>query len=261
MVSQMAFAPIMLAVAAIAPAAAQDFQKTYRIEAGGSISVRNVSGDVVITGYDGDAVMVSGTREGRDREMVEVEDASAGNRVDVRVRYPRNCNCDASIKFQVQVPRSLRLNFGSSTASGNIEVSGVSGDVNISAASGNVLVKNVAGEIKARTASGDVRVQDITGTVNAGSASGDVDVEIARLEGTGDMKFSTASGNVNVRLPANLDADIEMSSVSGNLETNFPIEIQAREEGPGKRARGRVGNGTRSLRLSSASGNVSLKSL
>ena len=121
----------------------------------GSISVKNVSGDVAISGYDGDVVMIRGFKEGRDREDVEVEDRSSGNRIDVGVRYAPNCNCDASVRFEVRVPRSASYDIDRvSTASGNIDVEGVRGNVNVSTASGDVTVREVNGRIHASTASG-----------------------------------------------------------------------------------------------------------
>jgi DUF4097 and DUF4098 domain-containing protein YvlB len=260
---RLSFRPVMasalLCFVAATTALAQDFQQSYRIGAGGSVSIRNVSGDVTVTGYDGDAITVNGFKEGADRDQVTVEDLSGSDRVDLRVRYPRNCNCDASIRFEVRVPRSVRYRFDRlSTASGNITVSAVTGQININTASGDVLVKDVSGTIHANTASGEMRVQDVSGAVSANSASGDVEVEIARLEGSDDMKFSTASGDVSVRLPTNLDATVSMSSMSGSIKTNFPIEVKQREYGPGSTASGRLGNGSRSLRISSASGDVSL---
>ncbi|MFN2455552.1 MAG: DUF4097 domain-containing protein [Pyrinomonadaceae bacterium] len=244
-------------------AEAQDFQKTYRIGAGGGVSIRNVSGNISVAGYEGDAVIVNGFREGRDKDQVEIEDMSAGNRVDIRVRYPDCRNCNASVRFEVRVPRSLRLNLDPvSTASGDIEVSNlIVGDARVTTASGNVLVKDVSGAIKATTASGEMRVRNASGSVNAQSASGDVDVEIARLEGADNMKFASASGDVNVRLPAGLDAEVEMSSATGSVKTNFPLQIEKPQYGPGSHARGRLGNGSRRLHVSSASGNVSLMSL
>ena len=44
-----------------------------------------------------------------------------------------------------------------------------------------------------------MRVRDAAGTVNASTASGNVDMELARLEGTGDMRFSSASGDVKLK--------------------------------------------------------------
>jgi len=250
------------ALAFAVTSSAQEFQKSYRIGSGGSISIHNVSGDIVVSGYDGDAVIVSGFKEGRDRDQVEVEDLSGPNRVELRVRYPSPCNCDASIRFSVRVPRGAEHNLDQlSTASGNIEVSGIRGRVRLRTASGDVLVKDIAGPTEAATASGEMRVRDVAGAVSAHSSSGDVDVEIARPEETGDMEFSSASGDVHVKLPAQLDADVELASTSGSVKTDFPLETQKRRHGAGSIARGRLGNGSRVLRVSSASGDVTLSKL
>lgn len=251
--------PAFLFALSLTSVSAQDFQKSYQIGAGGTVSVRNVSGDVIVTGYDGDQIMVAGYKEGDDRDQVSVEDLSTGNSVDLRAKYPRNCNCDASIRFELRVPRSTRYTFDPITsASGNIKLTGVTGTVRVNTASGNVEVSNVTGDIQASTASGEMRVHEVAGTVNASTASGDVEVEIARLEGDGGMKFSSASGNVNVRVPSSIDADVRMATASGSIRTNFPIEVKEHEHGPGSRAEGRLGSGARTLRISTASGNLSL---
>ena len=237
-------AAAFVCVAAAAGASAQDFQRSYNLGDGGAVQIANVSGDIELKGYEGGAVVVSAYKTGRDREMVEVEDDSTQGRVVLRAKYPNNCNCDASVRFEVRVPRSSGLSFEK-----------------ISTASGDVSVRQVGGDIKASSASGTVRVADATGTVNANSASGDVEVELTRLEGGGDMRFSSASGDVHVRLPSNIDAQVSMSTVSGSIETNFPIEVKTSRYGPGSRAQGQLGNGSRTLKLSSASGNISLKSI
>jgi hypothetical protein len=222
--------------------AAQDFQKTYPVGAGGSISIENVSGDVnIIGGEGGEVPTVTAFKEGRDRDKVEVVDLSSGNSVKLKVRYQRNCNCDASIRFEVRLPRSIRYDI-----------------FPVTTASGNITVRNVNGDVRVNTASGNITVRDITGTVNAQSASGDVNVEIDRVEGAQRMNFSTASGNVNVKLPDSPDAEVSMSTASGSVKTDFPIDVDKNEYGAGQSAHGRLGNGTVRLKLSSASGNVSL---
>jgi hypothetical protein len=254
---------LVLCAAAAVGAAAQDFQKSYNLEAGGTVAIANVSGDINLTGYEGSAVVVSAYKEGRDRDAVEVEDASTQGRVSLRAKYPNDCrNCEASIRFEVRVPRSANLVFDKiTTASGNVKAEGFAGRVNLSTASGDVTLRGVGGEIKASSASGTVRVAEATGTVNASTASGDVEVELTRLDGTGDMRFSSASGNVHVRMPTNIDARVSMSTASGDIETNFPLEVKRDEHGSGSRAQGQLGSGARTLKISSASGNVSLKSM
>jgi len=225
----------------VANAAAQDFQKSYRLGAGSDVRIGNISGNVTVTGYDGDSVVVTAIKEGPDRDKVEIEDKSTGDRVDVGVRYPERCNCRVDVRFDVKVPRSINYDFR--------HISSVSGDVDVS---------GVSGKLHASSVSGNVRVKDVTGSVNASAVSGNVEVDIDRLEGIESMKFSSVSGNVNVNLPSSLDADIQMSSLSGSLKTDFPIEVKERRYGPGRSAQGRVGSGSRTLNVSAVSGSVSL---
>lgn len=234
-------AALLAGLASAMSAAGQDFQKSYSIGDGGFIRVRNISGNVLVTGYAGETVTVLGYKEGRDRDRVEIEDHSTTGYVDVRVRYPESGNIDASVNFEVRVPQNIRYNFE-----------------RISSVSGNVDVSKVTGQIKAETVSGNVTVMDVIGNVSASAVSGNVNVQITRLEGTGDMKFSAVSGNVNVKAPANLDAYVEMSTISGSLKTDFPIEVIERRYGPGRSARGKLGSGECNLRISSVSGRVSL---
>lgn len=225
-----------------ASAAAQDFQKTYRIGAGGQIRIGNISGDVIVTGYDGDAIIVKGTKKGRDRDQVEIEDRSGTGNVDIGVHYPKHCDCDASIRFDVQVPRSATYDFD-----------------HIASVSGDVRVTGVTGRLHASAVSGDVHINDVTGSVSASAVSGDVKVEINRLDGSDDMKFSTVSGDVSVTLPSSLAADVDMSSFSGSIKTDFPVEVRAERYGSRNWARGKLGEGTRRLKMSSVSGDLSLR--
>ena len=237
----LAVARVVAVLAGADAGIAQDFQKTYPISPGGQVRISTVSGDVTVTGYNGNTIIVHGYKEGRDRDQVQIEDASAGDRVDLRARYPESCNCDASVRFEVRVPSAVDYNFE-----------------RISSVSGNVRVESIKGRLKAEAVSGDVEVKQVSGLVSASAVSGNVTVELGSLGGAGDMKFSAVSGNVTVKAPASLDADIEMSSVSGSLKTDFPIEVQERRYGPGRSARGRLGAGSRNLKISSVSGRVSL---
>ena len=240
-------------------AVAQDFQKKYELGAGGHINVSSASGNVTVKGYDGGAVVVTAQKEGRDRDKVEVEDTSSGDRIELRSRYAPDCHCDASINFTVQVPRSVKYNFDKiSSASGNVEVRNVMGQLTAKSASGDVTISDVNGTIKVSSASGNVSVKGAVGTVNASAASGDVDVELTSVEGSENMEFTAASGNVSVKAPSSLDATVEMSCISGALKTDFPLEIKEPEHGSRRSAYGRLGSGSRSLRIRSASGDVSL---
>ncbi len=239
---------------------AQDFTRTFTLGPDGTVSIKNISGDVAVSGYEGEVVVVKGFREGRDRDKIQVVDNSGANRVDISVAYPERCDCDASIRFEVQVPTSVKYRFDAiSSVSGNVKVSGVAGSLKARSVSGNVAVQHVTGDINASSTSGNVEVGEIAGSVSGKSVSGNVEVSINKLSGAEGMEFASTSGNVNVKLPGSLDATVEMSVLSGDLRTDFPLNIEKKEHGPGQRATGVVGGGARKLTLKSISGNVELR--
>ena len=55
---------------------AQDFTRSYPMGAGASVSVRTVSGNVKVTGYAGEAIVVVGHKEGRVPSSENGRDAS-----------------------------------------------------------------------------------------------------------------------------------------------------------------------------------------
>lgn len=235
-------ATALFGFALAASASAQNFQKSYRIGAGGQVRISNISGDVIVTGYDGDAIVIKGTKMGRDQELIEIEDRSVAGNVDVGVHYPKNCNCDASVRFEVQAPRSVSYDFD-----------------RIGSVSGAVQVTGVTGRLHASSVSGDVQIKEVSGSVSASSVSGGVKVDITRLEGADDMKFSSVSGDVSVTAPAGLDADVDISSLSGSIKTDFPVEVRKDRYGIHTSARGKLGEGSRRLKMSSVSGSLSLR--
>ena len=265
---------------------AQDFQRSYRLAEGSKVGIKNVAGDVLVKGYDGTDIQVTAFKEGRDRDRLTIEDFSSGGSVDVRVKYPQDCNCEASIRFEVQVPRALNYNYDAfSTVAGNIKIEEVMGMIRADNVSGLILLHNVAGTMYASSFSGDVVIERGTetasrsngrwrrgyrryfpgdqpaGSVLAKSISGNVKVALVQLANSSlnQMEFSSLSGNVEVKMPNNLGADVEMSTIIGKLETDFPLTVVKSEIGLGSSARGRVGDGSRTLKITSTAGNVSLR--
>jgi DUF4097 and DUF4098 domain-containing protein YvlB len=238
---------------------AQDFQKTYSMSPDSSIRIRSISGEVRIQGYDGTKIEIEGFKIVRNCDRVEIVDRSTESQIDVDVRYPERGNCDASVNFKVRVPRNTRYNFDLiRSISGNVYLTDVAGRVKAESISGFVQLQNISGAVSASSISGNVNVQSVNGMVSASSTSGNVDVYLKQIEGSGDMVFSSISGNVQVKAPLTLDANVTMSTLSGRLKTDFEVEVQQRRYAPGYSARGRLGAGTHNIQIRSVSGMVSL---
>lgn len=264
-------------VLAITAAWGQDFQKNYNLPPGGTVSIASVSGDISVGGGNVASLSVRAIREGRDKDVVEIIDESTPDHVSLRVQYPKDGgNYQASVRFVVQVPNESRYKYDKlTTASGDIEASNVAGDLiantasgdvtisqfqgNITAntASGDLKIRNVQGDVQANSASGDVEVIGAAGMVSAKTASGDVNVELTRVDGSGEMRFASASGDVTVKVPDQLNAQVQMSTGSGEIKSDFPLNIE-KMEGGGKKASARFGAGTVALKMSAASGDIHL---
>jgi hypothetical protein len=223
-------------------AAAQDFQKSYELRAGGQILIGDFIGNITVTGYSGDMVEVKAYKKGPDRDTIEINDRSFGNRVDLMPTFPPFHSGKATVDFEVRVPESVQFNFD-----------------RLSSFNGNITVSNVTGRLRADTQRGNVEVKDVRGWMSATSVSGNVTVDIGQIPDRSIMRFRSISGNVVVSAPANLDGLVEMSSESGLLRTDFPIDVQERRYGPGREARGKLGSGRQVLLwINSNSGRVSL---
>ncbi len=255
----------------------QDFQKTYALPAGGTITIANVSGDIQVSGTNTGSVSVRGIREGRDKDAVEIVDESTGDHLSLKVQYPRGGNINASVRFIVEVPAGSHYKFDKlSAASGDIEVTNAAGELTASTASGDVTVSqflgnavvntasgdtritNIQGDVQTNSASGDVTIAGAAGLVSARTASGDIKAEISRADAKGEMRFASASGDITVTVPGQIGAQVEMTTGSGNLKSDFGINVEE-TPGHGKKASASLGAGGITLKLSTASGDIDLK--
>jgi len=239
-IMRMSFVGLALAIG-LQLASAKDFKKNYLLTREGQIHIENVLGDVIVKGYKGTEIEAVARIKGADSNSIEILDLSLGNRVEIRIRPTQFKPVDARVQFEIRVPNSIEFNFTRLFSFG-----------------GHVEVSDIMGRLRAESVRGNVVLKDVRGLVSASSFSGNVKMEISKGRDRNNMRFSSVSGNIDISAPSDLDALIEMSSESGMLKTDFPLEIIASRYGPGRSARGRLGEGKQILRIRSVTGRVSL---
>lgn len=240
-----------------------DFRWEKALARGATVSLHNLNGGITVTPSTSGKVEIVGVKRGRSRSYEEVtievvetargivacsmfkdadmECGENGFRVHRDRGWGRHDSDwdDVQIDMEVKLPRELLL-----------DAHAVSGDVSVVGAEGDVRVGSV---------SGDVRVERLrASSVRASSVSGNVTVGVEALTGTGDLKFTSVSGNVTAELPAGIDADVSMRSVSGTLDSDFPLTLNGRMSR--NRVEARIGKGGRALEVSTVSGDVRLRS-
>jgi DUF4097 and DUF4098 domain-containing protein YvlB len=158
------------------------------------------------------------------------------------------------------------------------EVKGeVGGDVHAGSVSGNIQLKALAAKaITVKTVSGDITLSGGSGETDATSVSGTIKVE----EGTQTRAhFKSVSGDVSATLGMSSDAQIDGESVSGDIKLSFTtnpladFDVQSfsgdiencfgpkpvePKHGPGSRLAFKNGDSNARVQISTKSGDVSL---
>ena len=195
-----------------------------------------------------DASVASGAQNIRDlRGPVKVHAASGTIRVEKIDRDADLATASGSVTAS-DVGSDVQV----SSASGNVTVSNVKGDVRVKAISGVIRVSHPGGRVEGNTASGEVEIQDAASDVTAHAASGHVYVG-GNPGAQGYWNLKTASGGVQISVPASANFHLSAEAASGEIRTDIPIVIEEQ----GKHSlRARVGNGGGRIEVHTASGEI-----
>jgi DUF4097 and DUF4098 domain-containing protein YvlB len=142
------------------------------------------------------------------------------------------------------------------TGSGSVEVSGFrGGELSIDTGSGGVTGSDLqASQIQIDTGSGDIELTSVTSPIlmletGSGSVGADLHGPVRELA------VETGSGDVSVRAPASLAAEVEIETASGGIETDFQLQVTRHSR---DHVVGQIGNGTGRVAIETGSGDVRL---
>jgi hypothetical protein len=173
----------------------------------------------------------------------------------------------------VAVPSGSAVKIG--TLSADATVSGISGEVAVHGASGATTLVGLAGKIMANTVSGDVDAQEVAGELTVNTVSGGLTVlagsadkvQVNTVNGgvtldldsanPADIKITTVSGPVGIRLPSRADARVEAGSTTGDITSTFE-QLKVTSSWGWKKLNGQLGAGNGKLQVTTVSGAVTV---
>jgi hypothetical protein len=178
----------------------------------------------------------------------------------------------ANITIMVQKECPIQLGVVNATAI----VSGVSARTSLKSASGGITLDGVTATVDANTVSGSIEARQLDGELAFHSVSGDLTLAAGRvahldaktvsggvtadveLAPRGDMRVSTLSGEVALRLPADTDARVDLKTTSGLLRSDFPGLDSPGGPGVKRVMTGTLGRGSGRVSVGSVTGNVTI---
>jgi DUF4097 and DUF4098 domain-containing protein YvlB len=224
----------------------EEFHQTYALTADGRVELDNINGDVHISGWDRnevkvDAVKYADTKERLDEAKIEID--SRNDSLSIRTRYPDHNNNwnwgshnnPASVEYTLTVPRTARLD-EIKLINGELDIKGVSGEVNASCINGRLEAQNLAGRARLSTING-------------------------RLEARFDqlaaqrVELNSVNGSVDLTIPSDSNGEIEASTVSGGINNDFGLHVN-HHNFVGHDLRGELGHGGAHIKLANVNGRI-----
>jgi hypothetical protein len=202
-----AFSVAFIAGCGVRPAAQGSFDRTFQVNGPVRVELAEGSGDSRITAGPAGEVRVHGefrikswSREhGRER-MDEIEAnppvSQDGNliRISGPSRHSHGSE-NLSVDYTIVVPPDTEVH--GITGSGDINVGGVRGPVNLIAGSGHIGASEIAGDVQALAGSGEIHLSDVKGRVQATAGSGEISLTGVK----GETRLQAGSGRIQIAQP------------------------------------------------------------
>jgi len=134
-----------------------EFRQVYALHPNGRVVVQNLYGDVQITAWDRDQVLVQAFKKSADPKLLEdaqiIVDSSS-DLVSIRTQYAgADAERPASVDFRIMVPRSANLE-NVKLINGGLSISGVTGPIKASAVNGSIHGDRLEGYTERSTVNG-----------------------------------------------------------------------------------------------------------
>ncbi|MEU0301180.1 DUF4097 family beta strand repeat-containing protein [Streptomyces sp. NPDC006175] len=150
---------------------------------------------------------------------------------------------------------------------GRTELRGISGDSTLVGLSGVVRAETVSGSLEAQTVTGDLRFQSVSGdltivegagtSVRAETVTGHMVLDLDTSPKPTDIRLTSVSGEIAIRLPHPADAKVEANTASGAVSNAFE-DLRVGGQWGAKKITGTLGAGTGKLKATTVSGSIAL---
>jgi hypothetical protein len=150
--------------------------------------------------------------------------------------YPAGLDTPIRVDYRLRVPRQIRLD----------ELSTLQGDI---------VVHDVDGTMEAHNLHGDIEGINVSGSVRAHALTGNIFVSLRALPDPRlPLQLATINGNVDLVMPAQANANLELSTVAGNIMADYPFQVSSVPGNSTRRAQ--VGAGGVRVELRTVRGNI-----
>jgi len=182
------------------------FRHLYALNANGRVVIQNVYGDVSISAWDRDEVLVEAIKRSPDPQRLNdariVVEPTAGL-VSIRTQYAGfESDHPASVEYRITVPRSASLQ-------------------DIKLINGGLSLNGLAGSVKASSVNGNIKAQRLEGEADLSTVNGGLEADFDRVSPAKPISLSTINGAIHLTIPAASRPNLVASNLSGGIASDM----------------------------------------
>jgi hypothetical protein len=238
----------------------KEFRGEYPTNENTILIVENINGNIDITGWSGDKITLDAEEKVDKKYKSQLDDVEVNvtedpNRVIIKAIYNTDKR-DVTVTMTIKVPHAVTVE-KVKDVNGNIGITDVKGDCEVSVTNGKISINDVDGYVNAEMTNGDIDIKDTTGISEVTNTNGNIKAEIYNLRA--NVEVTNTNGDVTVYILSSLDANITLDTENGKVKVNdLTLEYSVNED---KLVVGSLGLGTYKVNLVTTNGNVNLNKL
>ena len=256
---------ILLALSiATSLAHADEWTKTYTITGTPDLKIESTDAEIRVDTWDQKTIDAKVTTQNYKigNGGIRILEHQTGDQVAIEVRFPHEIHIFSMHSYRVQIdihmPREGKLNVA--TGDGRVHLSGLKGEMELRSGDGGLDIDSVNGTLRARTGDGNIRANGRFDVLDLNTSDGRIDVEAQRGSalGTG-WNLRTGDGSVNLRIPQELAADVDIHTGDGHIDLEVPVTVEGKFGS--NTVRGKLNGGGSLLAIKTGDGSIRLEKL
>jgi type VI protein secretion system component Hcp len=154
-------------------------------------------------------------------------DSSGVERAMVEVRMPKNADLQLQTSNGAIEVSSVNGNIHLRTSNGAINADGLQGKLQASSSNGAISVEGGDGDCEISTSNGRIRVEGRFDSLEIHSSNGGVEARAtAGSTVASHWTISTSNAAVDLSLPSDLKADLDVGTSNGGVQLELPVTVQ-----------------------------------
>jgi hypothetical protein len=182
-----------------------EFRQLYALAPNGRVLIQNLYGDVSITAWDRDEVLVEAIKHSTDPRQLDdariIVEPSSGM-LSIHTQYGgADAEHPASVEYRITVPRTANLE-------------------NVRLVNGGLSLSGLSGPVKASSVNGSIKAEKLEGGADLSTVNGRLEANFDRIARTQPITLSSVNGPIKLSIPATAGVSLNARNISGGIASD-----------------------------------------